>query len=58
MYLCTNDTYCSEPTTFATIEEFVQMVRDVFACRFSVVELVNGTVVDENGNIVLRAVRA
>ena len=58
MYLCTNDTYCPQPTTFATIEEFVEMVRDVFACRVALVELVDGNVVDDNGNIVLRAVRA
>lgn len=58
MYLCTNDAYCPTTESFETVEEFLAMCSDCFGAAPAVREYPDGRVVDEDGAIVLVAVRS
>ena len=58
MYICENDQYCRAATMFESVEEFLEMVQVCFGVRLNLREQLDGAVVDNKGEIVLREVSA
>jgi hypothetical protein len=58
MWVCENDQYCPDQTTFKSLDEFRAMVLECFPKEAEGMELRNscGGICDEHGEVVLRHV--